>query len=122
MINSLLQERAAASPLNIAHMNCPVATPKLVDDMFRSYQPGGTGLDFGRGLSPFSVICQGHEGIKEIEELTHKASLVESGTSTTLAIRTTRSPQRLELNAVARSVMNWLTTLVSTWIVCPRRM
>ena len=33
-----------ASILNVAHMNCQVATPKLVEDIFRSCQPGGTGL------------------------------------------------------------------------------
>ena len=76
-INALLQERAAASPLNIAHMNAPTVTPKLVKDVFRSYQPAPTGLEFSRGLSPFAVVCQGHAGVKEVEMMVRDASLID---------------------------------------------
>ena len=48
-------------------MNAPTVTPKLVEDVFRSYQPAPTGLEFGRGLSPFAVVCQGHAGVKEVD-------------------------------------------------------
>ena len=66
-------------------MNMPIMTPHLLEDVFHSYTPGGTGLEFGRGLSPFAVVCQGHSETKEIERLTRDASLVESGTSTSLS-------------------------------------
>ena len=55
-LNALLQERAAASPLSIAHMNAPIVTTKIV-------QPAPTGLDFRQGLSPFAIVCQGHSGV-----------------------------------------------------------
>ena len=53
--------------------------------MFRNYQPGGDGLDFAKGLSPFAIVCPGHEGMAKIQQQVQKASLVESGTSLSLA-------------------------------------
>ena len=43
-------------------MTTPMASTKMVDQVFRAYQPGGTGLKFGQGLSPFSIVLAGHEG------------------------------------------------------------
>ena len=43
-------------------------------------------MEFGEGLNPFSVACQGHVQSKEIIELASKQSLMEAGdTSITLA-------------------------------------
>ena len=66
-------------------MNAPIVTPKLVNNVFCLYQPAPTGLEFGQGLSPFAIVCQGHSGVKEVEMMVRDASLVESGTSTSLA-------------------------------------
>ena len=61
ILQNLFQERCAASatiPLTAA--NSPLATTTLVDDVFRSFSPAGSGLIFGKGLSPFAIVCEGH--------------------------------------------------------------
>ena len=81
VLNGILAERAQASPLPLTSQSAPMATPRLVDEVFRSYQPGGTGLLFGQGLSPFAIVCEGHKEMAEIKSLVKKAELVEGGTS-----------------------------------------
>ena len=63
VVAALLSKRAEASPLPISAANAPLATTKLVDEVFRSYQPGGIGLTFGKGLTPFAIICEGHKEV-----------------------------------------------------------
>jgi hypothetical protein len=53
-----------------------VATTKLVDKVFHNYQPGNDGMEFGKGLSPFSIICKGHAGVVEALRQVQKASIV----------------------------------------------
>ena len=84
VISALFAEQADATDLPISSANAPLATTRLVDDVFRSYVPGGTGLTFGKGLSPFSIVCEGHKEAADAKTLAHNASLVESGTSTSL--------------------------------------
>lgn len=66
-------------------LTVPLASTKLVDQVFRAYQPGGTGIEFGEGLSPFAIVMSGHEGAKQVEEKMIKAQFVEAGTSVSLA-------------------------------------
>jgi hypothetical protein len=84
ILNSMLAERAVASTLPLTAANAPVATTRLIDDVFRSYQPGGTGLIFGQGLSPFAIVCEGHKEIADIRKLVKSAEMIESGSSLTL--------------------------------------
>lgn len=86
VLASLFASRARASttiPLDEA--TAPLATPKLVDDVFRNYTPGGDGVAFGRGLSPFAIVLPGHEGIADIQKAIQQAQMLESGTSLSLA-------------------------------------
>jgi hypothetical protein len=84
MLQSVLNERAEASPVPLTAATAPVATTKLVDEVFRSYMPGDDGSTFGKGLSPFAVVCRGQEGIKVILEQVRQAQMIEGGTSVTL--------------------------------------
>jgi hypothetical protein len=85
VLTSLFATRAQASPVALNVATAPVASTKLVDDVFKCYAPGGDGLTFGKGLSPFAIICPGHEGIEQVRKLMQQAQIVEAGTCTTLA-------------------------------------
>ena len=61
VITALFAERADTTDLPISLANVPLATMHLVDNVFHSYIPGGTGLTFGKGLPPFSIMCKGHK-------------------------------------------------------------
>ena len=47
--------------------------------------PGSDGLTFGKGLSPFAIICPGHDGIAAVPQRIQQAQLVEAGSSVTLS-------------------------------------
>ena len=50
IIQGLIQERTQASAVPLPVTCAPLATTKLVDQVFRSFCPGGNGLTFGQGL------------------------------------------------------------------------
>ena len=56
-LNSFLQERAVASPVPLTLANTPLASPKLVDQVFHSLMLAGMGLTFSEGLTPFAMVC-----------------------------------------------------------------
>jgi hypothetical protein len=85
IVDSMLAERAVASMVPLTAANAPKVTPRLLDDVFRCFKPGGTGLIFGQGLSPFAIICEGHKEMAEIARYVKKASTVESGAAVSLA-------------------------------------
>ena len=85
IIMALFTKRADTMDLPISLANAPLATTCLVDNVFCFYIPGGTGLTFGKGLSPFSIMCEGHKEAADAKTLAHNASFVESGTSTLLS-------------------------------------
>ena len=75
--------RLSSVPLNAGC--APMASTKLVDEVFRSFRPAGTGLTFGVGLSPFSIVCEGHAEMALIAKMIKQAELTEAGTSVSLA-------------------------------------
>ena len=77
------QAQRSVVPLNAGC--APMATTKLVDEVFRSFRPGSTGLTFGVGLSPFSIVCEGHSEMAQITKMIKQAELTEAGTSVSLA-------------------------------------
>jgi hypothetical protein len=85
VLTSLFATRAQALPVPLNVATAPVASTKLVDDVFKCYSPGGDGLTFGKGLSPFAIICPVHDGIEQVRKLMQQAQIVEAGTCTTLA-------------------------------------
>jgi hypothetical protein len=84
ILNTCFATRANASPLPITTTNAPLAIPSLVDQVFRCYNPANNGLTLGNGLSPFHIICDGHDDINTIKTLIKKAELVEGGASLSL--------------------------------------
>jgi len=56
-----------------------------VEEVFRTYQPSATGVTFAQGLSPFSIVCEGHLEMDAVKKATKQAKLAESGTSLSLA-------------------------------------
>ena len=85
ILNCQLAERAHASPLPLGISNAPLATPGLLETVFRSYEPMNSGLFLGRGLTPFAIICEGHADVESLKKIVKSASLVESGGSLTLS-------------------------------------
>ena len=85
MLNSLFAERAAASTVPLTTAMAPMATTTLVGEVFRSYMPGSDGLTFAKGLSPFAIVCPGHEGIAAVQQRIQQAQLIEAGSSVTLS-------------------------------------
>ncbi len=84
IVTSKIAERVAASPLPVTAANSPLASPKLVDEVFRALQPASTGQTFGSGLTPFAVICEGHKEMKATRDLIRRATLVEGAGNLTL--------------------------------------
>ena len=82
---AMFAEHAAASTVPLTTAMATMATTKLVDEVFRSYMPGSDGLTFGKGLSPFAIICPGHDGIAAVQQRIQQAQLVEAGSCVTLS-------------------------------------
>ena len=84
LLGSLFRERAEASTVPLSATNAPLATTKLVTEVFRDFCPAGTGLVFAQGLSPFAIVCEGHAEAHAASRLIHRAATVESGTAISL--------------------------------------
>ena len=78
IISMQFVERAQASRVPLNSGCAPMATTKLVDEVFHSFRPGGTGLTFGVGLSPFSIVCEGHAEMNQITKMIKQAELTEA--------------------------------------------
>ena len=85
IVQNAAQVRARASVLAINALNMIVVTPKQVDQVFRSFTIACNGLEFGKGNSPFAVICEGHAEANEVAQRARQAELVETGASTSVA-------------------------------------
>jgi hypothetical protein len=85
ILGSHIETRAHHSPVPLTSGCLPLSTPKLTDNVFRCFRPGGTGLAFGEGLSPFACICEGHSEATTVRQLIKRAEIAEGGTSMSLA-------------------------------------
>ena len=80
ILGQYLHDRAIASEVPLSANNVPLVTTKLMEEVFRRYNPSGTGMIFASGLSPFSMTSDGQNAIAElVKSKVHKASLTESG-------------------------------------------
>lgn len=84
IIQALLTALAAASDLPTTDINGPLATVHLID-LSRTLQIGGVTLQFGEGLTPLSVVVQGHPGLVEAKRQLWDMELVKTGSSLSLA-------------------------------------
>ena len=94
ILNAMLLERVGASTVPLTAATAPIATPKLANEVFREMQPYSTGQVFAQGLSPFSIVCEGHAEISQTKELLRKAQMAEAGTSVTLSCHHPHYQQR----------------------------
>ena len=85
IVGGLLIKRTVAARRGLTVANTPLATTSLVDTVFRSYTPANTGLTFGKGATPFAIVCEGRQGIEDVKELIKRAEIAESGSSVSLA-------------------------------------
>ena len=85
ILNGLLVARTQESPVGLNVDTAPIPTTQLVEQCYRNYRPGGTGLSFGHGLSPFAVVCEGHADAHALRLATNRASLAHGSTSVSLA-------------------------------------
>ena len=69
MLGAMFTERTLACGLSLTQASAPLLAPKLIHNVFRSCAPGGSGLEFGAGLSPFSAVCEGHSEVDKIKEM-----------------------------------------------------
>ena len=84
ILGNLLQERAQASSVNLNSASAPLATTGLVDIVFRQFQPANDGATFGRGLTPFAILCLGHRESHDALSKIRRAEIAEGGTSVSL--------------------------------------
>ena len=84
ILNSQFAERATASSLHITASNAPLATPALLDQVFRNIEPMNNGLTLGRGLTPFAIVCDGHANAEKIKRDVKKNEIVSGGTTVSL--------------------------------------
>ena len=56
----------------------PVVTTHLVE-LFRTHAIEDVGIDFGKGLTPFAMVCRGHPNAKTEEDKANLQQTVESG-------------------------------------------
>ena len=82
---SAFQERTEASPVPLMIANGPIPTTKLQNEVFRNMAPAQTGAVFASGLSPFSMVCEGHSEAQAVTTKVQQAAMAEGGTSLTLA-------------------------------------
>lgn len=85
LLTGLFHERSIRTILPLAGVHAPTATTKLVEDVFRDYQPGGDGQTFGKGLSPFAITMPGHENHSAVSAAQAQAKAVEAGASMSVA-------------------------------------
>ena len=78
VVSALFTERAPApDSVPLTSGGTLLAAPRLMNDLFHEHLLGGTGLTFGKGLSPFSVACEGHSEMAKVNRVTLQSLTVE---------------------------------------------
>jgi hypothetical protein len=111
ILNSQFSERAIASDLPLTSANAPLATPALLDQVWRNIKPMNNGLTLGRGLTPFAVVCEGHANAKKLKRDVKKNEMVSVGGTISLsdadALTTNDIFMPTELYIVQEKMMGW---------------
>ena len=79
IIQAEVEQRVLSGDVPLTMANCPLVTTRLVEEVFRQYQLAHPGLRFARGLSPFSIVCDGHSEQDAVRAALERARLVASG-------------------------------------------
>ena len=85
IVQAAIEARLATHVMPLSSQRSPLATPKLIDDVFRNFAPACDNQVFGEGLSPFSIVCIGHKEAHQVRESVRRAKAVEDGGSMSLA-------------------------------------
>jgi hypothetical protein len=85
ILSAQLAARAQEANIGLISSSAPIATTKMVDEVFRNYNPNNDGLVFGKGLSPFGIMCEGHEGIHTSLQKVEQHIMLGEGVSVSLA-------------------------------------
>ena len=85
ILNSQFAEAALNSVLPVGTANAPLVTPSILENVFRSYAPMNNGLNLGLGLTPFAVVCEGHDEVQKLKAMTKSMEAVERGATLTLS-------------------------------------
>ena len=85
IINAQIQARLIASTVPLTLSSAPLASTKLVDQVFRSLSPSGSGVEFAAHLSPFAVVCEGHAEYAAVQKMVKQAELAEAGSTMSLS-------------------------------------
>ena len=85
IITAQLQARLVQSPVPLTLASAPIASTKLVDQVYRSLDPSGSGVEFASHLSPFSIVCEGHAEHAAVQRMVKQAELAEAGSTMSLA-------------------------------------
>ena len=84
IINSQIQALVVTSTVPLTLASAPLASTKLVDQVFRSLDPAGSGVEFAAHLSPFAVVCEGHAEHVTVLRMVKQAERAESGSTMSL--------------------------------------
>ena len=104
VLNAQLLARAVASQVPLTASMAPIATPKLVEEVFVSLAPCNSGLKFGSGLSPFAMLCEGHAETDETRALLRKAEMVHGGTTVSLSDASALITDQLKIPSTAQTM------------------
>ncbi|MGL5934110.1 MAG: hypothetical protein ACRCZI_00655, partial [Cetobacterium sp.] len=100
-LGNLFTARVPASAVHLNPASAPMATTRLVDEVFHNYQPYSDGFQFAKGLPPLAIVCHGHPAMNAHQELIAQAQMVESGATVSLADATTLSANRASFPSCA---------------------
>jgi hypothetical protein len=85
ILDNLFLQRTAATTLGMTESSTPWAKTDLVNEVFPSYKPVNAGTELGKGLSPFGMTMEGHEGFAQLAQAVRQAAAVKSGALVSLA-------------------------------------
>lgn len=112
ILTAKFQNRASESTMPLTLANAPLATPKMVDGMFCNCTPGGTGPQFGDGLTPIGVVCEGHQEHNAIVCKINQATRAKQGSSVSLRgaeiLTATAARFLTDTHTAAEKLCGWL--------------
>ena len=102
VLNAQLLARASSSSVPLTSTMAPIATPKLVEEVFVSLMPANSGLKYGSGLSPFAMLCEGHAETDLTRSLLRKAEMVHGGSTISLSDASALITDELKIPSTAQ--------------------